>query len=41
LPELTSELRLILARVDSGLELGQELSLTYHALEVVMSGWLL
>jgi tight adherence protein C len=25
LPELTSELRLILARVDSGLELGQEL----------------
>jgi tight adherence protein C len=26
LPELTSELRLILARVDSGLELGQELN---------------
>lgn len=34
LPELTHELRLILARVDSGLELGQELSQTATLLAV-------
>ena len=34
LPHLTHELRLILARVDSGLELGEELGKTVHVLEV-------
>lgn len=34
LPELTSELRLVLARVDSGLELGEELSKAVKMLEV-------
>ena len=34
LPDLTHELRLILARVDSGLELGEELGKTAHLLEV-------
>ncbi|MCF5169991.1 type II secretion system F family protein [Pseudomonas canadensis] len=34
LPALTHELRLILARVDSGLELGEELGKTAHLLEV-------
>lgn len=34
LPHLTHELRLILARVDSGLELGEELGKTAHVLEV-------
>jgi len=34
LPELTSELRLILSRVDSGLELGQELNKTAVMLAV-------
>jgi len=34
LPELTSELRLVLARVDSGLELGQELNQSANLLAV-------
>ncbi|MCF5664485.1 type II secretion system F family protein [Pseudomonas marginalis] len=34
LPHLTHELRLILARVDSGLELSEELGKTVHVLEV-------
>ncbi|CAI8810139.1 type II secretion system F family protein [Pseudomonas sp. NPDC087626] len=34
LPELTSELRLVLARVDSGLELGQELNQSANVLAV-------
>lgn len=34
LPELTSELRLVLARVDAGLELGPELRAMAHLLDV-------